>query len=124
MELFSLKISDILTELRQKKGKKQDDIAAALEIKRTRYSGWESGYSEPGAEMLSKLADYHGVTVDYLLGRHEDFLDSNQRMELERILTEADQNLKLHFSNEDIIKIRTTIINTFYNMTNKSSGRQ
>lgn len=32
---------------------------------------WKKGTAKPSAENLSKLADYFGVSVDYLLGRTE-----------------------------------------------------
>ena len=35
------------------------------------YSRYETGLRQPSIEVLLMLADYFGVTVDYLLGRKE-----------------------------------------------------
>ena len=35
-------------------------------------SKWKNGSSTPSAENLTKLADYFGVSVDYLLGRTDN----------------------------------------------------
>ena len=55
-----------LIGLRQKEGLLQRDVADQLHIDRSTYS-----YYEPPLDILIKLADYFGVTTDYLLGREE-----------------------------------------------------
>ncbi len=35
-------------------------------------SDWKSGRSKPSTEKLSKIAEYFGVTTDYLLGKEDD----------------------------------------------------
>ena len=60
-----------LKQLRTEKGLYQKDIATYLGVDRTTYVKYENGSSEPSNEILSKLADYFGVTTDYLLGREE-----------------------------------------------------
>ena len=64
-------IGKALTELRNKKGLTQDQMADVLGIKRARYNSWENNIARPDIDMVSKLADYHKVSVDYLLGRQE-----------------------------------------------------
>ncbi len=34
---------------------------------------WENGESEPSCNFLIKLADYFNVTIDYIVGREDDF---------------------------------------------------
>lgn len=58
-----------LKALRTKKGLYQKDIANFLNVAVSTYSYWEQGKFEPDSETLKKLADYFGVSVDYLLGR-------------------------------------------------------
>jgi len=60
-----------LKQLRLDKGLYQKDIAAYLGVDRTTYVKYENGSSEPDNKTLSRIADYFGVTVDYLLGREE-----------------------------------------------------
>lgn len=62
-------IMNILKQLRQSKGVLQKDVASYLGVDRTTYVKYERGDSEPNHDMLSKLADYFDVSIDYLLGR-------------------------------------------------------
>lgn len=50
----------------------QEEVAKAIGISRARYSHFENGRNEPDLELIPKIADYHKVTTDYLLGRSED----------------------------------------------------
>lgn len=61
-----------LIELRKKNNKTQSDIARELSISRQAYSNYELGNREADYDTLNKLADYFGVSVDYLLGRSDD----------------------------------------------------
>ena len=61
-----------LIELRKKNNKTQSDIARELSISRQAYSNYELGNREADYDTLNKLADYFGVSVDYLLGRIDD----------------------------------------------------
>ncbi len=58
-----------LIGLRQKEGLLQRDVADQLHIDRSTYSYYERGKTNPPLDILIKLADYFGVTTDYLLGR-------------------------------------------------------
>lgn len=62
---------NILNELRKKRGILQKEIAKELKISQQAYANYENGKRQPDSEMLSKIADYFGVSVDYLLGRTE-----------------------------------------------------
>ena len=61
-----------LKELRKQKGFSQDEVANALEITLRTYQNYEYGQREPSIEMIFKLADFFGVTTDYLLGRETE----------------------------------------------------
>lgn len=63
--------SDILKELRLKKGVSQKEIADYLGMDRTTYVKYESGASKP-TRKLKQIADYFGVTTDYILGREKN----------------------------------------------------
>lgn len=58
-----------LIELRRKKGLLQRDVADQLHIDRSTYSYYERGKTNPPLDILIKLADYFGVSLDYLAGR-------------------------------------------------------
>lgn len=61
-----------LKELRLKKKLLQKDIADYLGVNRTTYVKYETGASQPDNDTLSRLADFFGVSVDYLLGRENN----------------------------------------------------
>ena len=64
--------SERLKELRHKRGLTQEQLADALDIPDTTIRRWESVGDPPKRERIEKLADFFGVSVDYLLGRTDD----------------------------------------------------
>lgn len=59
--------------LRQLRGKtSQEATAKAVGLTRSAYSLYELDMREPDYATLVKLAEYHGVTTDYLLGKTDD----------------------------------------------------
>lgn len=61
-----------LKELRKQNKKTQSDIAKILNMSTIGYNNYETGARKPSIETLCKLADYYGVTLDYLLEREEN----------------------------------------------------
>lgn len=66
---MKMQLKDVLKALRTKDGLKQSDVAEKLGLKVNTYQSYERGQSEPSCATLNKLADFYGVTTDYLLGR-------------------------------------------------------
>ena len=60
-----------LLELRREKGISQAALAKALGVSYAVVCYWETDRSEPTAINIVKIADYFGVTADYLLGRSD-----------------------------------------------------
>ncbi len=60
--------SERLKRLRTEKGITQKELADRLHISRSTIAGYESLGKEPDGEKLCALADFFGVSVDYLLG--------------------------------------------------------
>ena len=58
-----------LLELRKEKGVSQAKLAKDLGVSYSVECYWETNRSEPTAPNLIKIADYFGVSVDFLLGR-------------------------------------------------------
>ena len=65
------KFAQRIKELRNEKKQTQKDMAELLGIKLRAYQYYESGTHYPEVPNLIKLADYFGVTTDYLLGRSD-----------------------------------------------------
>lgn len=62
----------IITLLRTERGLTQKKAADALDISQALLSHYERGARECGLDFLIKIADFYGVSCDYLLGRTSD----------------------------------------------------
>lgn len=64
--------SERLKELREKNGLSQEALADKLNIPRSSVTHYENSYDRiPRQKRLNEIADFFGVTVDYLIGRAE-----------------------------------------------------
>lgn len=63
----------IFKELRQEKGLTQAQLAERLNYTQGNISGWEKGSVEPKATALIAIAEFFGVTIEYLLGVTDEF---------------------------------------------------
>lgn len=70
-------LADKLKKLREDKGLQPKDVANFLGITRQGYCRYEDGKSDLSTSTLSKLADFYGVSTDYLLGRDEQKLNKD-----------------------------------------------
>ncbi len=57
-----------LKSLRAEAGKTQNDMAEFLHVQRSTYGEYERGKIMPPYDKIKKLADYFGVSIDYLMG--------------------------------------------------------
>jgi len=46
-------------------------VAKETGISQTTFSNWKAGRSTPKQDKLQKIADYFGVTIEYLMGKEE-----------------------------------------------------
>lgn len=60
-----------IKELRKGKKLTQVKLCQILNIAQPTLSGYETGTFEPDNITMAKIADYFGVSIDYLLGREE-----------------------------------------------------
>ena len=86
--------------LRKRKKRSQEDVALALDMKRSTWSGYESGVARPGYERLIEISNYFGISIDHLIK-----LDLEQLGE--RGLRDLELNVDLEGSN---IRILSTSI--------------
>lgn len=61
-----------LASERVRVGMSQADLASELDIARESVARWEIGASCPSVQMLMKMSDLFGCSVDYLLGRSQE----------------------------------------------------
>lgn len=64
-----------LKKLRKEKGISQQALADAINISRVSVTQYESGTREPSLDVLNRIADVLGVSVDAILGRSDDAAD-------------------------------------------------
>lgn len=61
-----------IRDLREDNDKTQQNIADVLGTSQTMYARCERGANKLPVRHLLKLADYYGVSVDYILGRTDN----------------------------------------------------
>ena len=83
-----------LTRIRESYGLSKYALSKTLGSKSNSIERIERGDSDPSVELLEKIADYFGVTTDYLLGRESSVISEEDRQLLERIhsLTTVQKN--------------------------------
>lgn len=89
-------ISARLRELRTIKGVSQDTVAESCEISRVGLARYETGQRVPVVKIASRLAEYYGVSVEYLLGK-----DSSEPQEKAPTLDDARAEAKMLLENMD-----------------------
>lgn len=60
-------ISERIFDLLEKTGKKQSDLAKAVGVRANTVSDWKTKGANPSAEHISRIADFLGVSCEYLL---------------------------------------------------------
>lgn len=70
--------------LRKRRDRTQNDVAAALNLKRSTLSGYENGVAQPGIDVLISFSGYFNMSIDTLLKIDMTRLSESQLGELER----------------------------------------
>jgi len=58
-----------LISLRKTKKATQAEMASNFGVSRVTYARWETGISKPSIDDIERMADFFGVSVDYIIGR-------------------------------------------------------
>ena len=53
--------------MRRRRGRTQDEVAFALNMKRPTLSGYENGVAQPGIQQLIAYSEYFGISIDTLV---------------------------------------------------------
>jgi transcriptional regulator with XRE-family HTH domain len=61
-----------IEKLRKQKGLTQSELGKAFGFRDSTISQYETGKRKPDSDTLGKIADYFGVSTDYLLGKTND----------------------------------------------------
>lgn len=83
MELEDI-IAHNLMNLRKQKGLTQEELGNELGYTFQAVSRWETGKSLPNAIMIKKIADYFGVSLDYLYTQQDITISKEQEEKLNK----------------------------------------
>lgn len=72
-----MKLGEKIAVLRTKCGYSQEYLAEQLNVSRQAVSKWELGTALPDADKVVLLANFFGVSTDYLLKEHIEINESN-----------------------------------------------
>lgn len=64
-------LGENIRRLRQERGLCQEELGRRIGASKQSVSNWENGNIAPSIDLLIRLADFFGVSTDYLLGREE-----------------------------------------------------
>jgi transcriptional regulator with XRE-family HTH domain len=67
-----MKLGSKLKQLREERGIYQKELATRIGVSTAVISGYENNNRIPSRETLNKIADFYGVTTDFLLNREEE----------------------------------------------------
>ena len=70
--------------LRKRRGRTQDDVSAALELKRSTLSGYENGIAQPDIANLMAFSQYYRISIDTLVKQDLSQLPESQLSQLEK----------------------------------------
>ncbi|MBE5750921.1 MAG: helix-turn-helix transcriptional regulator [Clostridiales bacterium] len=68
-----MELGERIRELRTEKGLYQRELAEKIHIAPNTLSQFESGKAKPSYEVLTAIADFFECSIDFLLGREDDF---------------------------------------------------
>ena len=80
----------MLQELRKANGYSQKQVAAFIKVKATTYNTYESGRTEPPAEILVRLSYLYNVSIDDIMQKQRLFRDAKElKVQLEETRKEV-----------------------------------
>lgn len=91
---------EIFEQLLQRNGISAYRVAKEAGVTQTALSNWKNGRNTPSAPTLQKIADYFGVSIDYLMTGKEDFVEKEPQLkpkderDIKNILDNTEQLLK------------------------------
>lgn len=69
-----------IKELREERHLTQKELAEILEMQLTQYRRYESGERPVPFDFVVKLADFYGVSLDYIAGRTDEHTTESENI--------------------------------------------
>lgn len=93
-----------IAELRKLNKISQSAFGKAIGVAQNTISQWERGTREPDLTMLKKIADYFGVSSDYVLGRDQEInyalLDGGEHFRIDDKLMQDVSSFAAHIKTQ------------------------
>ena len=107
-----MKNRNILKELRTNKNLTQSQLSSILKIGQATIAGYENGTREPHINILILYANYFQCSIDYLVGREDDFGNITVKTENSAELTSGEQTLLANYKKlpEDLRRLAETYV--------------
>ena len=100
-----MELHERLLQLRKERGMTQKQLARQLHVARSTIAAYENGRGQPSYSVLCELADFFGVSLDYLFGRNEirfpekmlalGFQDPQKQILVKEILSLDEEDMKV-----------------------------
>ena len=71
-----MKIGDRIKKLREENGLMQQDVCNTLDIEQSTLANYENNRRVPKTDILIKIANYYGVSLDFLVGMTDNRFNS------------------------------------------------
>lgn len=91
---------EVFEQLLQKHGISSYKVAKEAGVTQTALSNWKSGRNTPSATTLQKIADYFGVTIDYLITGKEKNDENNN---ISNLTKRDEKEIKDILSNTELL---------------------
>lgn len=121
--LYAIRIA----ELRNAKELTQQQLADILKLTRGRLNNYEQGIREPDYTTLQNIADFFGVTVDYLLGRDTEYAPQAEKKpkDLLKFLDESEVMFDgVPLTEEDKEKVRKALELAFWDAKQQNKRKK
>lgn len=113
--------------LRTQKGITQEELGRILNVQKAAISKYELNIATPSPESLKIMADYFGVTIDYLLGRNDHQTDSSKKKlpaDLKKIFEEQVIMFDGEIISDDDKEIVKNMLETLYDIAKKKNKKK
>lgn len=97
---MDIKIGEKVKQLRQRDGRKQEDLANALGVSPQAVSRWEANGGYPDMELIPAIANYFHITIDELFGYSKD-----RQEKLQNILDKAEKAINAQGDMTDCVEM-------------------
>lgn len=71
-----MKIGDRIKKLREENGLMQQDVCNTLDIEQSTLANYENNRRVPKTDILIKIANYYGISLDFLVGMTDNRFNS------------------------------------------------